>query len=432
MPISPLDAYEDHFPVGYVAFYRRTLDRERLMRSLETVAAACPLLTGRMTRSPRGPKAIALSDEGIGFEWCESRDTLGDWRDPDRNAIGGFVRLPFPQDPRRRFQPLMTVRLTQLAGGGSVLGVGLGHVLADGTGIAQLLRDWARVARGERIEPSLWHRREQAEAFRVDGFEPERVPVRERTYLGLHEASIPELGRLYLHLLRRLPEWVGLTIPIRGEHIEDLKAQVNGGATERLSSNDVLSAFLWKLLDRALWPEGSRRSRFFGVTDLRRHAPGAGDRAVFGNMSGHLLLETKPGGARALDVAALATRLRAEARAIAPERFCQQEVWLRHRQLNGRMTRVLGAEPYPGDVAVSNCRYIPFYDIDFGGGRPYFFNLPAEKFPRIVVWPAADGDGCVLNVNVTRDDAAKLVPFLARPRPLDLASVGSREGAHPR
>jgi shikimate O-hydroxycinnamoyltransferase len=427
MPISPLDAYEDHFPVGYVAFYRQTLSPSLLTRALTQVLPDYPLLTGRISRDARGHKAIALNDAGLDFEVQEVPDTLSDWRDPDRNAIGRFVRVLLPQSPLRCRQPLMSLRLTQLAGGGSVLGIGFGHVLADGNGIAGFLRDWAKAARGEPVVAPLWDRVEQAKAFRVDGFDPGSVPVHEQSYLGLHEGSLWELAHLYQHLLRALPGWVGYTIPLRGEDIEKLKAATNAGRSEALSSNDILSAFLWKLYAGALVPYGAHRSRFFGVADLRKHTPGVPARGVFGCMSGHLLLEGTTKSTLDLDLYQLAQRIRRETRGIRPERFLQQEEWLRHRQTSGRMHRVLAALPYPGDVAVSNCRYIPFYDMDFGGGRPYFFNLPAEKFPRIVVWPAADGDGCVLNLHLTREMAGQILPVLTRRGALTPASVERRE-----
>jgi shikimate O-hydroxycinnamoyltransferase len=419
MPISPLDAYEDHFPVGYVAFYRKTLDPTLLIRALVEVLAHYPLLSGRMVRE-RGIKKIALDDAGVGFDIDETNETLADWREPDRNAIGRFVRLILPQLTLRSREPLMNVRLTQLAGGGSVLGVSFGHVLADGTAIAGFLRDWAKAARGEAIEAPVWDRREQARAIDANGFDPAHVPVHASSYLGMHEASVRELGRLYAHLLGTLALWKGYTIALRGEDIETLKSETNAGHSELLSSNDVLGAFLWKLFNRKLEPYGDFRSRFFGVVDLRRHTPGVPARGVFGNMPGHLAIESTTRETADLDLHALARKLRRASQAIAPHHFLAQETWLGHRQIEGRMYRVLAAEPYPGDVTVSNCRYMPFYDIDFGEGRPYFFNLPAEKFPRVVIWPAADGDGCVLDVNLTPRMARELVPTLTRKRPLAL------------
>jgi shikimate O-hydroxycinnamoyltransferase len=426
MSISPLDAYEDHFPVAYVAFYRKTLDPGALRRALEEILPHYPLLTGRMSWDARGHKAIALNDAGLGFEIDETHETLADWRDPDRNAIGRFVRTIVPQHPLRMREPLCHVRVTQLAGGGSVLGVGMGHVLADGSGIARFFSDWAKAARGERVVAPMSDRFEMARTFGTPSFDPARVPVHALSYHGLHEASLGELAKLYAFLLGTLPRWVSYTVPLRGEHIEGLKAQANAGASEKLSSNDVLSAYLWKLLLGATDLPAAHRTRFFGVTDLRPHTPGVPARGVFGNMSGHTTIEATAHAALRADLRELAQTVRRESRAITPERFQEQDEWLRHRQRSRRMYRVLAAEPYAGDVAISNCRYIPFYDTDFGGGRPYSFVRPAEAFPRVVLWPAADGDGCVLDLCLMPEHAAKVLPALTQRRPLALEAI---EGA---
>lgn len=423
MSFSALDAYEDGSSVAYVAFHRHALHPELLVRALERVLPHYPLLTGRLGKTDGGQPAIALDDAGLPLEIAETHDTLTDWATPSRDAIGRFFAAVSPRSPRRAWQPLVRFRLTRLRGGGSALGIAFAHVLADGLSIASFLRDWSRAARGEAIVTPLWDRDAQARAFRADDFDARDVPIAARTYLGLHEASRRELAALYAHLLVRLPRWKGHAIPIRGAAIDALKSEaIASTQVGRTSSNDLLVAYLWKLVTRSL--PALHRTRYFGVADLRRFTRGVpSERDVFGNMSGHLLIERTAGEVASMDLHALARTLRAETERITPHDLLAQEAWLRDRQLRGRMGRVIGSQPFAGDVCVSNCRYIPFYDLDFGDGRPYAFVLPTEPFPRIVIWPAADGDGCVLNVNLTHDMAARLVPRLTSRHPLDLAAL---------
>ena len=424
MPITPLDAYADAFAMGFVAFYRQTLDPPtRSSAALRRRASALSALDG-----PDDPQRI-----GVQSDRAERRrpgvrrrrhagDLLHDWREPDRDRIGRFVRLPFPQHPRRRAQPLARFTLTHLHGGGSVLGVGLSHALGDGTAVARFLGDWARCARGQPVLGPMWDRVELSETLHREDFDPATVPLDARAYLGLQEFSPINFARVFGLLVAKSPWLRAHTIRLHAEDLDGLKRRVASttitGSNERVSSNDALAAFLWKLWNSVREPSATARSRFFGIADLRKHTPNVPEQGVFACMSGHLLLEQTTQHTADTDLRDLALRIRRLTAAIEPDHFHRQAVWLRKRQANGSLFRVVGAQPCAGDFAINNCRFLPFYDADFGGGRPYFVNMPAEGFSRIVVWPAPDGDGCVLNLHLTSATAKTVLPVLSRRTPL--------------
>jgi shikimate O-hydroxycinnamoyltransferase len=417
MPLNPLDHFEDHFGVAYVAFYRRTLDYEQLRRGLEVLLPSYPLLTGRMARSGRGQLAIALNDAGIPFDLRHSSDSFADWLYPDRDRIGVFVDKIVPQALFRGSKPLMTLRLTQLKGGGSVLGIGFGHVLADGTGFVELLQRWARAARGEPLAAGpCWDRQEMAAYLHDPAFDAATVPLAAEEYHGLCELSRRQLVRLYADVMRVLPHMTGLTLRLRGEAIEALKARVNAGHSEQLSSNDVISAYLYKLFNKCFDAPDDRPSRFLTVADLRSRTPGVPPQGLFAGMSGHLLHTATAREIAALDLHALGLQIRRMTRGIEARRFLEQEAWLGRRVERRRMHRVFAAhDPFQPGFFVSNCQRIPFYNMDFGSGRPACFTLPTELAPRIMqIWPVADGDGCELTLNVTRSMARQILPVLVR------------------
>ncbi len=74
------------------------------------------------------------------------------------------------------------------------------------------------------------------------------------------------------------------------------------------------------------------------------------------------------------------------------------------------MARVFACHnPYAPDFFVSNMMRMPFFDLDFGLGRPYHVTMPVEMAPRIAyVLPTADGAGCEVLLSITKRMAQKL------------------------
>lgn len=406
MPLSALDAFEDHFAICFVLFYKETQNPALLQSSLATLLQHYPLLGGRLKGG-----GLALNDAGVPFEVRHSNESLSGWQDPDRDHVARFASLVNPQMPGRSLQALMKVRLTQLAGGGSVLGLGFAHVLTDGMGFTRLFADWGKIARGETIRAACWDREVLARAFHAEAPDLSAVPIHAQSYLGMEELSRRRLLRLYKNVITHMPRMRGLTIRLRGEQLAGLKDRVNQGQDLKLSSHEILSAHLYKLFNELYNPIDERPSRFFMVADLRARTPGVPEEGVMAAMSGHLGHSMSTREIARADLYSLGSKIRETTRGIIPHQYLKQDAWLAEKRRKGTMYRVFAChDAFSPDFFISNCQYLPFYDLDFGSGRPYSFRRPTEKAPRIVeVFPAPDGDGCELFVNVSRSMARRLL-----------------------
>ena len=428
MQLSALDCFEDHFGICFVSFYRKTQSADTIGKALQALLVHYPLLSGRVIKQEDG-LGLALHDQGVPFSVSHSSASLSDWRDPDRNLIGRFADRILPQVPGRAQQALMKIKLTHLQGGGSVLGIGLAHVLGDGRSFCTLLQDWGRLARGETITPLCWDRDRLRASLLQKGQDPGPVPLHAQSYLGLEQFSLPRLVRLYAKVISHMPRMQGLRLHVRGEELLSLKDQLNEGQEVKLSSHDAIAAALFKRLHALPHGQSVGSVRYLMIADLRSRTEGIPPEGAFANLSGHMVQSVESEAIDKADPYSLALQLRLGSRAFEKDHYLKQEAWLRERVRQRTIGRTFAChDPFRSDFFISNVQNLPFYDLDFGEGRPYCFTMPTEMAPRIVqVFPRPDGDGCDILLNVTRSMAKELLSHRDRkPAPLSLLSLAER------
>ena len=429
MPLNPLDCFEDHFNIMFVLFYEQTLNGDLLRSSLQKLLVDYPLLTGRLGKGSNGKPVIKMNDAGLPFEETTDNTTLADWKTPHRDRVARFGTRINPQLPFRSLQPLARVRLTHLKGGGSVLCTSYAHLLADGRGLCDFLRNWATVAKGNSPVVPVWNRLELQASLQKNSLalatglrqsldlKTHTLPA--KSFLGFDQLSWKSLGWLYANIVAHLPFMTGLTLEMSATQLAQLKEQANAQQTERLSLHEILSTWLWKLFQKELnvkWNQ-NQITRLFMVADMRSRLPELAGKNVFANVVAHVVEALSTRELHEGSFYSIATRVRAAVRGLPPERMSQQMQWLQDRVEQKTMTRVFASHnPFNPDLFISNCLSIPFYDVNFGTGRPYCFTMPTEMAPRIVnIFPTASGEGCSLHINVTKKMARQLLKAFSQP-----------------
>jgi shikimate O-hydroxycinnamoyltransferase len=148
IPLSVYDLLTGQVYTQRAFFYREKLDGTALRASLARTLRHFPILAGRLRSE--GGLGVTCCDAGARFVEVDRAEPMPDYG-PDRPAkrdLKRFVRSVNPLWVINRDTPLVTVQLTHMAGGGSVLGVCINHSLVDGTSCMAFLESWSCEHRG--------------------------------------------------------------------------------------------------------------------------------------------------------------------------------------------------------------------------------------------------------------------------------------------
>jgi hypothetical protein len=392
-----------------VFFFAAELDAGRLATGLAQALRQVPVFGGRL-RAGDGTLEIDCSDAGVPLAVSALADSLPE-------AIGR-LRLPGPRladhidarAARAGGQPLLTVRVSALAGGGTAVGCSWHHAVGDMGSFALLMRAWSAAVDGTpapvvSLQPdpdAVLARAAPATDSGRPGFrlltpaeEAEQMPAMEAAVRGTRTVQVHFTGTETARMRDRFSELAG----------------------RKLSRNDVLCGHL---VSTVCTLHGSGETRFVTMpVDLRRRLgipPG-----TVGNLMDdlHPLPYTPPGPPEAL-AADIRTAL---------ENFTTSHLSVLANQAAlaaiGRPAldrcAVTGFDLSWRTVTVTNWCGFGLADISFGGHRPVFagpalnFQLPWGAF----ISEGPVGDGCLVTVAVPARLAAAL------------RSPAGREALHP-
>ncbi|PYC82191.1 hypothetical protein C7C46_10815 [Streptomyces tateyamensis] len=128
--------------VSVVLCFPRALEPEPVAAALARALARVPLFGGRLRSTAEGLELVC-SDAGVPFTTAGSPDSLAEVL-PRLPRGGGGYTDPLPATAARTEDlPLLSVRLTRLADGASVLGCSWHHAVGDIASFTVLLRAWS-------------------------------------------------------------------------------------------------------------------------------------------------------------------------------------------------------------------------------------------------------------------------------------------------
>ncbi|CAM5645783.1 hypothetical protein SALBM217S_00527 [Streptomyces griseoloalbus] len=148
--LSVYDLVNGTFGSSRTFYYRQRLDTEALRESLRRTLVHYPLLTGRLVRDADRGLSVVCDDAGAVFAETDSDRPMPDYG-PDHRVGDDLRRYIHPVNAFRvvgHDTPLLTVKVTHMRGGGSVLGVSTNHSVVDGSGCLDFLLHWSRTHRG--------------------------------------------------------------------------------------------------------------------------------------------------------------------------------------------------------------------------------------------------------------------------------------------
>ncbi|WP_128376164.1 acyltransferase [Streptomyces cavernae] len=410
--LSVYDLMTGTFATPRTFYYRQSLDTAALRASLTATLAHYPLLTGRLVRDDGG-LGVVCNDAGIPFTESHSDRPMPEYGS-DRSARPDLRSYIHPAGALRvvgHDVPLLTVQVTHMRGGGSVLGVAINHSIVDGSGYLDFLRHWSRVHHG------LPHIAAPYARTLLDGVADGAPPGSERH--STQYVLVP--GRQKFGFLWRVNAGARrvrtVTLRFAADEVRALKEHARAGLAGtglRISAGDALSAHLWKVLAQLRARPGDSVERLGIVVGLRSALRAFLPDGYWGNAVTNVTPALPAAELRRAPLGDTVVAVREAVNSVTEERVRAEVAFLQAQRRARRTNRVLSRmalDAFEGTVALNNVGRLPVYEMDFGAGRPFWFQFPGSPIPwtlLVTPTPVAD-DSRDVHFSVPRETAHALV-----------------------
>ena len=389
--------------VSVVYFFERTLDEDQLALGLARALELLPTFAGRL-RTRDGLLEIVCDDAGVPLAVYDVDETLAEAMSRVTLPGAGLVDQVDARGARQGGLPLLTVRASRLAGGGTALGCSWHHALGDMQTYLLLMRAWSQAVEQLPLPEALLIEDQDSFLERVlpkqdcgrPGFrlpEPEQAAVLRREFESATRAN------------RTAQVYFG------DQELQRMRAELGAAAGQKLSVGDALCGHVVSTI-RELDEDTEARQLTVPV-NVRR--PLDLPAAAVGNLLSEIHL---PCGPQA-PAEQIAIGLRA-----AIEDFPRSHLNLRANlefleaigRSRFRDCVPLGFDPADKRFTFSNWSRFGVYDTAFAGQRPVFFsptgNLPLPWVSWVV--EGFEGTGALFTVVLPARLAARLRTPAAR------------------
>jgi shikimate O-hydroxycinnamoyltransferase len=418
--LSVYDLVTGPISIPRVFYYRRTLDGEALRASLSRVLRHYPLVTGRLKRDPDGGMSVLCDDSGVLFVESALTEQMPDppVDEPAAPDLRRFYREWLPFRVVDRDQPLLTVKLTHMAGGGSVLGVAINHSITDGAGLLALLENWSHEHRGLEYPPPCEDRRLLDNLG--EGAPPAALLDNGRFAVARRGAKLAFVARLITSTGRLST----VTVHFTPGEIDAMKAAATAellGTGRWVSANDAFTAHLWQVLGELRARPGGSAEKLGLVVGLRSVFGDTLPPGYWGNPITNAQITMTADELRTRSLAAVAEAVRGGLGPDAPAVVRDEIAFLAAQREAGRSARVMSRtafDTFDNTVGINNRSRFPYYRIDLGEGAPFRADFPAIPVPwmlDIMPTPTEDG-GRLVHMRLPRAqaDALREQPWQAR------------------
>lgn len=392
-PLTVFDKANFDTYVSVIYVFRPPMPANAALESgLAKALAAYPEWAGRLGVDADGNLAILLNDAGARFVEATADATL--------HSV--LPLKPTPEVTRLHPSPegaeeLMMVQLTRFTCGALVVGFTAHHLVSDGRATSNFFVAWSQATRGAAIEPVPVH-------DRASMFVPRDPPQVDYQHRGVEfkpllskndvagnngdDDSHVEDYEVVLH-----------KVHFSREFIAKLKAQASPGAHRPCSTVRCVVAHLWRCMTVARGLGGHVATSVSIAVDGRaRMTPPVPD-----GYTGNVVLWARPTAtARDLVTKPLQHAVEIINRELARINeayfrsfidFASSEAVEKERLVPTADAREMVLSP---SIEVDSWLRMPFYELDFGGGRPFFFMpsyMPVEGL--LILVPSYFGDGSV-------------------------------------
>lgn len=368
--------------VPVVFFYDRPLDDARLAEGLATALAAVPVFAGRLRTGEDGAPRIVCDDSGVPMTTYDVDETLAEAIGRVTLTNSGYVDHLDAPAARQGEQPLLSVRVSRLSDGGTVLGCSWHHAVGDMRSFMLLLRAWSAAVEG--TEPP-----EAQVLADPDEYLDRALPAEDSGRPGFWLPGEEEVAALMREIEVATRANRSVQVYFGPDEVDRMRASLTAAAGRRLSTNDVLCAHIVSTI-RLLDEDQEGRALAMPV-DVRRYLDLPA--AVVGNLVSEIYLSCAPKSAPETVAAEIRAAVDDFPRAHLNLRANHAFLAAIGRDRLGECMPI-GFNPAQRTFTIANWSRFGVYDIAFGGHRPAAFS-PAANLQLPWVSTLVEGFGGV-------------------------------------
>ncbi|KAL4388884.1 hypothetical protein GQ457_09G004760 [Hibiscus cannabinus] len=382
---SNLDVLISRFHVPTVYFYKPNglsdfFDTDKLKEALSRTLVPFYPIAGRLGLDESGRLEITCNAQGVLFVEAEASSVM-------EHLIGDFTdnSQVFRLVPRVDYSggissyPLLLVQVTKFKCGGVCLGIGVQHTLGDAIASVHFINSWADIARG--LSPAL-------------------APFMDRTLLRARDPPTPKFHHVEYDPSPQLkkanddvkPSCVS-TFKITVDQLNALKSKANASNGSKYTGFNILAAHIWRCASKARGLSYDQQTKIYFPVDGRSKLNPPLPAGYFGNVIFVTSEITRAGDLETESFVDTVRRIHGGLKQINDEYLRSALDYT--EKVSDLSTLVRGPHTFrcPNLVVNSWLRF-PFYDADFGWGRPIYVgpaNVVQEGINLLLPSPSNDG-----------------------------------------
>ncbi|KAL2971942.1 hypothetical protein AAZX31_15G227200 [Glycine max] len=403
-----------HISVIYIYKAKHNTDTiERLRNSLSKILVYFYPVAGRLNLTKSGRIEVDCNAKGVRLLEAETTKTFGDYGDfsPSESTEELVPKVDNTQ-PREEI-PLLLLQLTRFLGGdeGLAIGVTFAHPLIDATGLVHFINSWAKLARGEALEPNempflnrtILKFQHQPSSSQVLGsseteFDPHKQDLEKpiaQTPLGVERKKVS-----------------ATILKLTSSHLERLKKKANDQPSKEGSRPytrfEVVAAHIWRCASKARESGENHPTLVTFSVNFRNRLNPPLPQNYFGNALAKVVTpECYEGDIISNPLGFAAQKIREAAQMVTDESIRSQlHASLGQGQLNhirafftGHAHSINNPFDVNHSIFLTSWMNMPVYESDFGWEKPLHFGIVSRaQVDRATILPSPDGDGVVITI----------------------------------
>ncbi|KAK2407005.1 spermidine hydroxycinnamoyl transferase [Trifolium repens] len=300
--------------------------------------------------------------------------------------------------------PLFVVQLTRFKNNeGFAIGVAFCRPLSDGTGCFKFINSWAKISRGETLEPN-------------------EIPYLDRTILKFsHTPTEPRFEQIGLKPLplilgrsdneiERKKKTTAELLKLTAEEVEKLKKKANEcdipKGSRPYSRFEAISAHIWKSASKAHELSDNQPSAVKFIAEIRNRIIPNLPNNYFGYVGILTAATSYIGEIKSKPLSYVAERIR-EAKDLLTNEYIRSQIDVIRSFENVDDARKLfrsvsgdgknGAFAGKPNLRIVSWMSMPAHEADFGWGKPFHFGAAdVTPYDRAIILKSPDGDGSVI------------------------------------